>query len=373
MKVDAFLIQDIKVVNGAIPLTRTEPEQLWIDEWAVQLYVKVRANSHHGWGEVLPSGGSTRQPYAALLERLSQALVGKDESDIEDNWNLMRRLTFSGGYGITTGAISGIDIALWDLKGRKLRKSLAELLGGKESHVDRYASLSRYATVEQAVKAVGWVLDKGYQKMKIHQAGRESLETIRLIRKNYGYGFELAADLNCTFDFGKAKKFMEGVLRYEPLWIEEPVWPPDDFDSLKKLNKIGPVAAGENAFSFFEFKRLMEMDALAVYQPDVAKVGGITPALEIVKLAKKFKVKLAFHNRPDNGWVGTIASAHLVSGMLPEGLIESPPNDIPTEYFSFNGAMDARSISPSGPGLGIEPLPTIPTSTESKMLKFHEK
>jgi L-alanine-DL-glutamate epimerase-like enolase superfamily enzyme len=370
--VETRLIEGIEVINGSVPLTKTDPVQQWVDEWSVQLYVKVRAGALEGWGQVLPAGGSTREPYAALINRLSQALIGLNETSIEDAWNLMRRLTFSGGYGITTGAISGIDIALWDIKGKESGHSLASILGGMEAPVKRYASLSRYNSLERAVEATGWVLGKGYSMIKIHQTSKDTLETFKTIRKKYGYGFDLAADLNCAFSLEQGKKFMEEIVRYEPLWVEEPIWPPDDFDSLRKLNRIGPIAAGENTFSFFEFKRLMEMEALSYYQPDVAKVGGVTPTLEILNLAKKYKAKIAFHNRPDNGWISTIASTHVASAIYPDALIETPPNEIPSEYFLFRGKITKSDITPSGPGLGISPLPTIPTSNESKMLRFHE-
>jgi L-alanine-DL-glutamate epimerase-like enolase superfamily enzyme len=367
------LIEKVEVVNGAIPLTETEPRQQWVDEWSFQLYVKVSAGGRTGWGEILPSAGSTREPYAALVNRLAPAIQGKDESEIGDLWNLMRRLTFSGGYGVTTGAISGIDIALWDLKAQKAGRSLSELLGGKHRRVGRYASLSRYPRAADAAAAVGRLLDQGYASIKLHQSGKDSLETIGLVRKALGFGFDLAADLNCAFPYPKALDFMKKVHSKELKWAEEPVWPPDDFDSLKKLNRVGPVAAGENFFSFFEFERVMEMDALSLYQPDIAKIGGVTPALDIIKLAKKHGARLAFHNRPDNGWVSTIGSAHLASALSPRALVETPPNEVPREYFSFQGSMDKTTITPGGKGLGVAPLGSIPTSTGSKMLVFHER
>ncbi len=80
-----------------------------------------------------------------------------------------------------------------------------------------------------------------------------------------------------------------------------------------------------------------------------------------------------FHNRPDNGWVSTLASAHLASALDPGAIIESPPNGVPKEYFEFSGRVDNTSIQPGGDGLGIAPLASIPTSSDSKMLRFHEK
>jgi L-alanine-DL-glutamate epimerase-like enolase superfamily enzyme len=366
------MIEKVEVVKGAIPPTATVPKQQWIDEWSTQLYVKVTASDLTGWGEVLPAGANSREPYAALLRRMTPALVSEDESDTNALWTALRRLTFTGGYGITTGAISGIDIALWDIKARKAKKPLVSLLGGDPHPVRRYASMSRYARIEDAVRAVGWLLAKGYHSIKLHQSKRDAIETIRLVRKEYGGSFELKADLNCAFDYVAAREFMKSVGRYELKWVEEPVWPPDDFDSLRRLNGIGPVAAGENFFSYFEFKRLMEIDALSYYQPDIAKIGGITPALKLIALARRHGAKIAFHNRPDNGWVSTVTSAHLASAQVRKAVVETPPNEVPKRYFKCDGLVERNTITPGGVGIGIEPLPSIPLSEESRMLRFHE-
>jgi len=366
------LIQEIEVVGGAIPLTRTEPVQQWTEEWSTQLYVKAVASGLVGWGQVLPSGGNSTQPFRAILERLRADVLGRDESDVRGLWNAMRRTTFTGGYGMTTGAISGIDIALWDLAARKAGLPLAGLLGGTGRRVRRYASLARYRTVDQVVEVVGRLRDAGYRSVKLHQPRETMLDAIRAVRDRYGSEPILSADLNCAFGLEAAVDFMNRVQRFELEWIEEPVWPPDDFDALKRLNRLGPIAAGENAFSLLEFKRLVEMEALTYLQPDIAKVGGVTPALEILSVAKSHGVSVAFHNRPDNGWVSTMASAHLASAVAPEALIETPPNEIPGGVFAFQGVVEKNEIQVGGPGLGIAPLDTAPRSGEARALRFHD-
>ena len=367
------MIKEIEIINGSIPLTKTDPEQLWSEEWSNQLFVKVVSENNAGWGEVLPAGGNSRDPYASLITRFRDLLNGRDETDQRWLWNVMRRATFTGGYGITTGAISGVDIALWDLNAKKSNISLCKMLGGGKRKVKRYASLSRYKDGPTLVKLCEHLLSKGYTAIKLHQSSTDTLESISLVRKSLGNNFDLMVDLNCAYSFGKAVEFMRGIQRHDLKWIEEPVWPPDDYESLGKLNKLGPVAAGENFFSVFEFKRLLDEDILSYYQPDVAKIGGLTPALELATLFKIYGANVAFHNRPHNGWIGTLASANLVSGMgLSDWMIETPPNEIPLEYFDFSGAMDQNGLEPGGIGLGISPKSNIPTSKMSKLLKFHE-
>ena len=365
------MIKNLEKIKASIPLTKTEPEQMWLEEWGNQLFVRIEnTNGKVGWGEILAAAGNSRDPYIALLDLLTDYVISTDESNIKELWNNMRRLTFSGGYGITTGSISGIDIALWDLFSKESGSSISRILGKRRSSVDRYASLSRYSDATKAALAVKNLLSAGYRSIKLHQSSFDTLETVKIVRQDLGYDFDLMVDMNCSMDFETAKNFMIRSSRYELKWVEEPIWPPDDFDSLRKLNAIGPVAAGENFFSIFDFRRLLEGDCLSYYQPDVAKIGGITPFIEIMGLLRAYNSTLAFHNRPHNGWISIIASANLACSYDGKTLIETPPNEIP-EIFSFHGKIDKNSIAPGGVGLGIEPNGEIPLSTSTKMLKFH--
>src|SRR5439155_2290369 len=127
---------------------------------------------------------------------------------------------------------------LWDLKGRRNSSPVSGLLAGnnisRSKRVPRYASLSRYSDNGEVQKAVGNLVDAGYQAIKIHQAPVDTLDAVKKIRETVGRDFELMVDLNCGFTFEKALDFMKKVERYDLKWIEEPVWPPDDFESLKK-------------------------------------------------------------------------------------------------------------------------------------------
>ena len=127
---------------------------------------------------------------------------------------------------------------------------------------------------------------------------------VRIVRESFGKDFELMVDFNCGFGFSAAEDFMRQIEPFELKWIEEPVWPPDDFDALRKLNKMGPVAAGENFFSVHEFNRLLQTEALTFYQPDVAKCGGISALIEIVEAITSHGARVALHNDLTTvGWV----------------------------------------------------------------------
>jgi len=368
------MIEEIQIRRGSIPLSETIPPQLWIAEWSNQLFVRLTASGVVGWGEVLPAAGNTPEPYIAMIRRFAEGITGENEAEIKGLWKTMRRISFTGGYGITTGAMSGIDIALWDILGKKSGSPVFKLIGEKLTSppkLSRYLSLSRYSDNDKLRAAVGNLINQGYKSIKIHQSAEDTLDGVRILRQSFGKDFELMVDLNCGFSYPAAEEFMRQVEPYELKWIEEPVWPPDDFDSLRKLNRMGPVAAGENFFSIHEFRRLLETDSLTFYQPDVAKCGGITALCEIVEAITTHGSRAALHNRPHNGWVGLVAGAHVASSFDSSAIMESPPNEIPLKYFDFMGMLDKQSIQVGGPGLGIGPIEPIPESSDSKLLRFH--
>ncbi len=364
------MIKTIQPIETSIPLTITEPPQSWESEWGFQLYVKVKTESQTGWGETLASSGNFSDPYVSLINRLSESIIGDTESKTEEIWNKMRRLTFTGGYGIATAAMSSIDVALWDINSKASGKNLSQFLGGTSEKVERYISLSRYSKTEDLCLVVRRLLQDGFKKIKLHQGPSNTIEAIKAIRNESGNELEIAVDLNSTLDHEGAVRFANGLHKYDPLWLEEPVWPPDDYKTMKEINEIVPLAAGENAFSYFEFERLIEMNALTYYQPDISKVGGITPAIQIFKLIAKNREKLAPHSRPDNGWISTIVTATLLSGLNLHGIVETPPNSIPSKYFTFDTVIDSEGITPGGLGIGIAPKATLPKMISPKVLRF---
>lgn len=365
------LIKNIDPVKASVPLSETNPRQLWIDQWSRQLYVKISSEYGTGWGEVLATAGNDPSPYYELIRTLSPLIIGKDESNPREIWEMIQKYIFSGGYGVTTASMSGIDIALWDLLAKERNKPLYSLLGGNQHSIKRYISLSRYKKTE-LVDAVRNLLDSGYSMIKIHQSPSESLEAIQSIRKELGYDFDLMADLNCGFSLETAKDFAKKASGMEMKWIEEPIWPPDDYDSLKVVNRIIPVAAGENFFSINEFRRVLAIDALTYYQPDITKSGGITGGMDIVKIIMEAGKNISFHCRPHNGWVGIASTAHLASAISPDALLETPPNCIPEEYFTNSNECSKESIKPAGTGHGISPKEPLPELRRGGLLRFHD-
>ena len=353
------MIENIETFNGRILLHETTPRQLLYYERSVQLFVKITASGISGWGQVMTGAMNLRAPYAALVSAMSKVISGMDEDSINEIWEILRRKSHSGGYGVTTGALSGIDISLWDIKGKKLKAPISKLFGSAPRKVRRYASLIKYADADQAYIVVKSLLEAGYERIKLHQPPEEALDVISRIRREYGNQVDLMADINCALKYEQARDYCERISRYEPLWVEEPLWPVDDFKSLAKLNRITPIAAGENFFSYFDYERLLDLEALSYYQPDLTKLGGITPAIPIVNLLKEHSANIAFHNRPDNSWIGAVCSVQMASAIGIDALIETPPNE-PPSIFDFDGWIDNNQIEVVGQGLGITPKGAIP-------------
>lgn len=343
---------------------------MWTVEWGFQLFTRVETESQVGWGQSLPSSGNFSAPYLSLIQRISPAIIGENEEDVKKLWKKMFRLLFTGGYGITTSSISSIDIALWDIISRKRGLNLSEVLGGEKKAIKRYASLARYRRESDLTNIVRNLVDEGFKLVKLHQEAGRTLSAMKAIRESIGYSADIAIDLNSSLDLDSTVNFFNQIIRYEPKWIEEPLWPPDDYKSLRKLNQIAPVACGENVFSYFEFERLVESDSVSYLQPDVSKVGGITAALDIFHMLSKNKIGLMPHCRPDNGWLTAVVTAEILGALGIDSIVETPPNSIPTEYLKFEGSINSLEIHPTGTGIGLEPISPFPIQEVPPPLNF---
>ena len=361
----------IKVFEVGIPITKTNPTQKWIDEWSSQVFVKITSNRKSGWGETLPAALNSTKIYSMLIKDMGNLISENNPEDVRAIWDTLSKASFSGGAGVVYGAMSGIDIALWNLKPTMNNMSLTSLLGNTNGTARRYASLSRYKSVDDVLSIVENLYSKGFDLIKLHQSKDDTLISIKKIRETIGYNVKIAVDMNCAFGFIDAKRFVEDISHYEPVWIEEPLWPHNDYKGLSKLNKIWPIAAGENEFYIEDFKQMIELEAVTYYQPDIAKMGGITPALNLIPILKSDNLNIAFHNRPHNGWLSTFASASLSIGLGIDALIETPPFNPPEEYFNICADINEKFIKPKGANLSIIPKEPLPKKFGFHPLIFH--
>ncbi len=272
---------------------------------------------------------------------------------------IQRNLHLFGRYGITMFALSGLDIALWDLAARAEGVPLHRLLGGRRrERIPAYASLLRIGDPRLVAGECEAALAKGYAAIKLHET---TVPPVLAAREAIGEGVPLMVDLNCPMDGAAAIAFAHAVRAAAPMFLEEPVWPPEDFSTLAKVRRDGglPVAAGENACTVHQFRQMLEAGAVSHAQPSVIKVGGITEYLRVAELADSMGVRLAPHS-PYFG-PGLLATLQLMS-LREDGTF--------VEVFYMNreaclwdgriGIDTAGTIAvPDGPGLGYEPDPAV--------------
>jgi L-alanine-DL-glutamate epimerase-like enolase superfamily enzyme len=311
-----------------------------------------------GWGDafcyVCPRSTAT-----AVAEMMAPQARGQEAPDAAGipafMEQIQRNLHLFGRYGITMFAISGLDIALWDLAARAQNKPLHKLLGAqKRASVPAYASLLRIGDPALVAGECDAAMKRGYPAVKLHET---TVPAVAAARQAIGAGVPLMVDMNCPMDGAAAIQFAHACRAAAPRFLEEPVWPPEDFATLAKVRAEGgmDIAAGENACTEHQFRQMLKAGAVSHAQPSVTKVGGITEYLKVAALADAMGVALAPHS-PYFG-PGLLATLHLMS-VRDDGAF--------VEMFYLNRAAclwrgridpDAKGAVavPDGPGLGYEP------------------
>ncbi|MBC7236654.1 MAG: mandelate racemase/muconate lactonizing enzyme family protein [Chloroflexi bacterium] len=296
---------------------------------------------------------------ATILGPLKQKLLGEDPLRIGYLWDKMymgrtRKPVAKGEY-IT--CMSVVDNALWDLKGKALGQPVWRLAGGVQARVWAYAAGGYYAEGkglrELAAELESYVKD-GFRavKMKVGWNGislREDAERVRIAREAIGPEVELMIDANNAWDANTAIRFGRMVEKYEPFWFEEPVHA-DDFTSGAKVAAAldMPVASGENEFTRWGFRDLINAGAAEVVQADPNICGGISEWLKIAALASANHLPMAPHGNPN---VGACCVASVENGLITESYPTSHRN-------LLMGPVDFRSDGyiylSDAPGLGID-------------------
>jgi L-alanine-DL-glutamate epimerase-like enolase superfamily enzyme len=311
-----------------------------------------------GWGDafgyVCPR--STATAIDEMIAPQARGLEVPDAADIPAFMDrIQRNLHLFGRYGITMFAISGLDIALWDLAARVKGLPLHRLIGEiKRARIPAYASLLRIGEPQLIASECETALRRGYTAIKLHET---TAPAVFAARQAIGAGVPLMVDMNCPMDGTDAIAFAQACRAAAPLFLEEPVWPPEDFATLAEVRAKGglDIAAGENACTVHQFRQMMAAGAVSYAQPSVIKVGGITEYLKVATLADEMGLKLAPHS-PYFG-PGLLATLQLLS-LRNDGTF--------VEVFYMNRAaclwrggieVDANGAIavPEGPGLGYEP------------------
>jgi L-alanine-DL-glutamate epimerase-like enolase superfamily enzyme len=324
------------------------------------LVVKVTTDDGTvGWGETF---GFTAIPAVKLVidSILAPELIGRDVALREKFLlDLQKKFHIFGRSGAFIYGLSAIDIALWDIAGKIAGEPVHRLLGGSDAtSLACYASLIRYGDPELVRSNVQRAVNSGYKYLKLHEV---DVECVRAAREAAGPDIDITLDVNCPWTVREALDMAEKLRPFNLTWLEEPVWPPEDYEGLSTVRRHGGirVAAGENASTLMDFQHLLAAGAVDFVQPSPAKMGGITELQKVYALANAHKVTVMVHTFYDGP--GLLASVHASAALGGPGAI------VEWRYFDLEAQLYGEAIIPQngriklpqGPGLGLEPNPDV--------------
>lgn len=360
----ATVIAKIEAVPLRIPFRAgsTPGASLWGDKLtaADSLLVKVTTRDGvEGWGEAF-GYGAVDSARLAVDELIAPLCVGQDATRIAPLMlKVQKKLHVLGRGGPMTYGLSAVDIALWDIAGKLAKAPLCQLLGGGAPELASYASLACYSEPALVRAVVRQALDAGFQAIKLHES---DLAAIRAARAEAGSDVELIADVGCAWTLTQALAAADELKAIRLKFLEEPLWPPENFDGLAELRKATgiPVSSGENVATLIEFERMLTAGAVDFLQPSPAKIGGITELCKVFPLAAVRNIPVMTHSFYDGP--GLLAAAHATAALGgPDAMVERRWFDL--EASIYGDALtpnDSGSISvPGGPGLGIDPDPDV--------------
>lgn len=328
----------------------------------------------HGWGEGTspPNIG----PTVAQIKSLGKLIIGERAWDTERLWRRMYIVEENTLGGTLYAAISAIDIALWDIIGKHLGVPVHDLLGGRAWDRLRLYTSYRWGNIPRTALAYRQrtqeLVSEGATAGKYDPFGpypepsrqlptsvlNEVREMIRGIREA-SPDFDICIECHGKFNVASAGRIVRAMEPFDPFFIEEPL-PPENVEALAALQRSTniPIATAEGIQGHFLYRELLSEQAARIWQPDVARVGGITAMKKIAALADTGYITIAPHN--PNGPVCTAASIH-VAASIPNFLIMEEGNKETEQYGEiflggWNQGLDAWSI-PAGPGLGIDLTP----------------
>lgn len=335
------------------------------------IFIKINTDEGIcGWGELI-SGTKTETVVAGAYE-VGNSLIGKDPMQIEDIWQVLYRSFFRGGP-INMTILSGIEMALWDIKGKYYNMPVYEFLGGKARNNimvyswiggDRPSDVANEALKRknQGFKAVKMNATEELHYIDSNKKIDAVLERIGSIRDVVGYDLEIGVDFHGRIHKGMAKVLAKQLEKYRPMFIEEPVLPENNDALLEIASHTSiPIATGERLYTRWGFKEVLTSGVVDIIQPDVALTGGILESKKISAMAEAFDIAVAPH--APYGPVALAATLQL-DACTPNVFIQEQSLGIHynqgfdlldfvknKEIFNYK---DGFVNVPTGPGLGIE-------------------
>jgi L-alanine-DL-glutamate epimerase-like enolase superfamily enzyme len=303
-----------------------------------------------GYSYTIGTGGHS--VVELLRHSLLPLLPGQDSRDIESAWRLLHDATHATTVGaITSLALAAVDTALWDLRCLRAGQPLWRIAGGASRRVPLYDTEHGWLQLptDELIAGAAAAKDKGWggTKIKIGKpSATEDAERLRAVREGAGPSFDIMVDANQSFTAAEAIRRAEAFRDLDLSWFEEPL-PADDVSGHVRLAESTtiPVAVGESMYSIGQFRDYLQRGAASIVQPDVARIGGITPWLKVAHMAEAFNVAVCPH---------FLMELHVsLVAAVPNGrYVEHIPQlrAITTQEMEI---VDGHALAPEAPGLGI--------------------
>jgi len=350
-----------------VSIKLSQPLKWGAFETAKKGAIIVRLTTDEGLYGVGECGLSTEfyPQVKATINTLKPLLINANPLNVGRLWSRMYHATHLWGRrGVETYALSGVDIALWDLAGKVAGMPIHRMLGTVKEDVEAYfaPSLKPPEVIEQeAVDAV----ERGFKaiKLRVGMGEQTDLEIVRRVRKAVGEDITIMVDANMAYDLKTAKEMGRRFAEYNIFWLEEPVRAhslSQYVSVLKEMTNAVPyyVAGGECLFTKCEFLELISKRAVDVVQPDCTTVGGITEAHKIAACAEIWDLMFVPHVACSSiATVGLAAALHVIAASTHSRFIEYDPYETELRRrISANPLVvrEGRMRVPEGPGLGIE-------------------
>ena len=351
--------------------------------WGEYFFVEVQTDEGiTGWGEITTTTLIANRAVAGIIDQLNDLLVGEDPTQIERIWNkVFRSFTYMGSRGATTHVVSGIDIALWDIRGKQLGLPVYELLGGKVredvllyTHPDQ----SKWETDEGIEQEVHKIVESGHTSMKfdpfphtgeqqaqnagylsgtLDKAGeRLAADITAKVRDYAGDDMEILIDAHGRFNVPTAIRLCNSLEDAAGInWFEEPV-PVESYHALSQVReKVNvPISVGERLHTRWEFVPIFENELADFVMPDVTWTGGITELKKISTQAESYYIPVSPHDA--SGPINVLAGAHVMLTVPNFYRVETSNADLSTYNQFIETPLDNSGGSlrvPNKPGLGI--------------------
>ena len=359
-------IADVRAYPTSFPVDPKNSVTLGIGRAVKRDAVIVKVTTEDGiigWGEA--HHGRCPGAVAHLVNTTMKLLVvGQDANDVTGVWQKVydKQLASHGMGAGACLALSGIDMALWDIRGKAFGLPLYKLMGGCSKPIAAYAggvSLG-YQEPRALVEEARPHVEAGYRaiKLRIGDSVKRDIERITAVREAFGEDLIILTDANTGYDVADVRAVMPALDDLNAGWLEEP-FPAHDYRSYREAARLGrtPLAAGENHYTRFEFNRVIEDGAITILQPDLSKSGGITEVLRIAALASSWK--LPIHPHTSMTGLNMAATIHLLAAIENGGYFEadvSKDNLFRDQLVSTPCKLDREgNVKPlEGPGLGVE-------------------